>query len=146
MSAARFVRWPGVLLALVVAAAPACARSHPHRHREHTVVAPAARAGGFGAAVGFQSEERLREHFRKHGGDVGAASASDYLRRAQALRDAPAGGDVLELRRADGVITRYDRSSGAFLAFDSDGTLRTYFRPNQGESYFRRQAARAGGM
>jgi pyocin large subunit-like protein len=51
---------------------------------------------------------------------------------------------VLEIRRpSDGVVSRFDRRSGAFLAFDSDGTIRTFFRPNDGESYFRRQARRA---
>jgi pyocin large subunit-like protein len=66
----------------------------------------------------------------------------EYLRQAQALRDRPAGGAVLELVRRDGTTCRYDRASGAFLAFDSDGVIRTFFKPRQGESYFRRQAQR----
>ncbi len=92
--------------------------------------------------IGFRSDERLREHFEKHGAEFGAASAADYLARAQALRDAPAGGDVLEETRADGVTCRFDRASGAFLAFDRDLVIRTYFRPNDGERYFRRQLER----
>jgi pyocin large subunit-like protein len=54
------------------------------------------------------------------------------------------GGEILEIRRSDGVVTRFDRTAGAFIAFDPDGTIRTYFRPNDGERYFRRQAARTG--
>ncbi len=62
---------------------------------------------------------------------------------AQTLRDAPAGGMVLEIvRPADGVVSRFDKSNGAFLAFNPDRTIRTYFKPNDGESYFRRQAKR----
>jgi len=76
------------------------------------------------------------------GAPVGAASEQAYLRLAQTLRDRPAGGDVLELVRADGVTCRFDRASGLFGAFDADGTIRTLFRPNAGESYFRRQAGR----
>lgn len=68
-----------------------------------------------------------------------------YLAAAQALRDAPAGGDVLELRRRDGVVTRFDRASGAFLAVNRDGTIRTFFKPNDGAAYFRRQASRTPG-
>lgn len=68
-----------------------------------------------------------------------------YLAAAQALRDATVGGDVLELRRSDGVVTRFDRRSGAFLAVNRDGTIRTFFHPNDGEQYFRRQASRAPG-
>ena len=68
-----------------------------------------------------------------------------YLRAAQTLRDAPAGANVLELRRNDGVVTRFDKASGAFLAVNGDGTIRTFFRPNDGEAYFRRQATRSPG-
>ena len=49
---------------------------------------------------------------------------------------------LLEEVRDDGRITRFDRTSGAFLAFDRDGIIRTFFRPNDGEAYFRRQAER----
>jgi len=42
------------------------------------------------------------------------------------------------------VVTRFDRTSGAFLAFNSDGVIRTFFKPNDGERYFRRQAERDG--
>jgi hypothetical protein len=97
---------------------------------------------GIRRALGFKSAERLHEHYQKHGREFGEISEHEYLARAQALRDRPAGGDVLELRRADGVVTRYDRGSGAFLAFDADGVIRTFFRPNDGEAYFRRQARR----
>ena len=93
-------------------------------------------------SVGFRSHERWVEHYRKHGSEFGAITQDEYLRRAQDLRDRPVGGSVLEAVRADGVITRFDRESGAFLAVNSDGTIRTFFRPNQGETYFRRQSAR----
>ncbi len=87
--------------------------------------------------------ERLAEHFEKHGVEFPGASQADYLALAQKLRDAPVGGDVLEtVRPADGVISRFDRATGAFLAVDADGTIRTFFKPNDGESYFRRQANR----
>ena len=93
--------------------------------------------------VGFRSRARLEEHYDKHGMEFGRISIEEYLARAQALRDAPAGGDVLEVvRPSDGVVSRFDRATGAFLAFDADGTIRTFFKPNDGEAYFRRQAKR----
>jgi pyocin large subunit-like protein len=94
------------------------------------------------AEIGFRDREHLAQHYRKHGREFGSVGMSEYLRLAQTLRDRPAGGPVLEAVRADGVITRFDRSSGAFIAFDPDLTIRTFFRPNQGETYFRRQARR----
>jgi pyocin large subunit-like protein len=62
---------------------------------------------------------------------------------ARALRDRPPGPGVLEAARADGVVTRFDRESGAFIAFEPDGTIRTFFKPRDGEAYFRRQRDRA---
>ena len=54
------------------------------------------------------------------------------------------GGPVLETIRRDGVTTRFDRQTGAFVAFNADGTIRTFFKPNDGERYYRRQAERVG--
>ncbi len=92
---------------------------------------------------GFRSSAQLEEHFEKHGAEFGARSAAEYLGLARHLRDAPVGEDVLEATRpVDGVVSRYQRSTGAFLAFDADGTIRTFFKPNDGERYFRRQLTR----
>jgi pyocin large subunit-like protein len=92
---------------------------------------------------GFRSRGSFEDHYRKHGREFGAVSADEYLALAQRLRDAPVGGDILEIvREVDGVITRYDRSNQHFGAYNRDGTIRTFFIPNDGESYFRRQALR----
>ncbi|MDX2121553.1 MAG: hypothetical protein SF070_10930 [Gemmatimonadota bacterium] len=95
--------------------------------------------------IGFRDRAALTEHFAKHGAEFGQITEGEYLRRAQALRDRAAGGDILEARRRDGVVTRFDRGTGDFLAFNPDFTIRTYFRPNDGEAYFRRQAKRLPG-
>lgn len=95
-----------------------------------------------GAGPSFRSPRTLDEHFRKHGHEFGSISKADYLRLAQELRDMPAGGPVLEARRPDGVITRFHRQNGWFGAYDPDKTIRTFFIPAAGESYFRRQAHR----
>jgi pyocin large subunit-like protein len=92
--------------------------------------------------VGFASRERLLEHYQKHGGEFGNISIEEYLRTAQALRDHPLGTAIVEAVRTDGVITRFDRDTGTFIAFSRDGTIRTCFRPNDGEAYFRRQLKR----
>ena len=95
--------------------------------------------------IGFASHQKLQDHYRKHGREFGPISEKEYLRLAQELRDRPAGGEVLKALRADGVTTRFDRKSGAFLAFNRDGFIRTFFRPNEGEAYFRRQSNRKKG-
>jgi pyocin large subunit-like protein len=95
------------------------------------------------SSAGFRSRAQFLDHFDRHGRDLGAKSAEEYLMLAQALRDAPKGGAVLEVvRPSDGVVTRFDRRTGAFLAFSPDRTIRTFFKPNDGEAYFRRQIDR----
>jgi len=95
------------------------------------------------SSPGFRSPAQLIDHYQRHGTEFGAVDQAEYLALAQALRDRPVGGNVLEIiRDTDGVISRYDRSSGAFLAVNRDRTIRTFFKPNDGEDYFRRQARR----
>ena len=96
----------------------------------------------WGNSVGFVNEQRLEEHYRKHGAEFGNITRLDYLHQAQLLRDTSVGGPVLETVRRDGVTTRFDRQTGAFVAFNHDGTIRTFFKPNDGERYYRRQAER----
>ena len=91
---------------------------------------------------GFRSRAQLEAHYGKHGREFGRITARRYLELAQALRDAPAGGSVLQAMRPDGVITRFDRRTGFFGAYNRDRTIRTFFIPNDGERYFRRQAQR----
>src|ERR1700684_2266122 len=91
---------------------------------------------------GFRSRQQFDEHFAKHGREFGNISQEEYLHRAQELRDAPAGGPILEVVKAGGVVTRFDKRSGAFGAYNRDRTIRTFFKPNDGERYFHRQAER----
>ena len=92
---------------------------------------------------GFRSRAQFEEHYVKHGAEFGHISSQEYLRLAQELRDAPAGGPILESRRPDGQFSRFDRRGGYFGAYNRDRTIRTFFIPNDGERYFRRQAQRS---
>jgi len=92
--------------------------------------------------IGFASRQKLVDHYKKHGREFGAVTMEQYLRKAQELRDRPAGRAILESARPEGVVTRYDRETGDFLAFNRDGIIRTYFRPTDGEAYYRRQLGR----
>jgi pyocin large subunit-like protein len=91
---------------------------------------------------GFRSRAQLDLHFAKHGAEFGAIDKAEYLRLAQELRDARVGGPILEARRPGGEFSRFDRRRGYFGAYNPDGTIRTFFIPNNGERYFRRQAQR----
>lgn len=93
-------------------------------------------------AQGFRSARQYDDHYKKHGHEFGKITKQQYLKFAQELRDAPKGGDILESIRADGVVTRFHKKKGWFLAFNKDRTIRTFFIPNDGERYFHRQAKR----
>ncbi len=103
---------------------------------------PSRSSEGRRSNIGFRSRAQFDEHFQKHGAEFGHITQQEYLHAAQTLRDAPVGGNIEEIRRDDGTTSRFDRSTGAFLAFNRDGTIRTFFKPNDGEAYFRRQATR----
>ena len=94
----------------------------------------------FAGGPGFRSRAQLDEHYAKHGTEFGHISQAEYLRLAQELRDAPAAGPILEARRPNGQFSRFDRRKGYFGAYNPDRTIRTFFIPNDGERYFRRQA------
>jgi pyocin large subunit-like protein len=93
---------------------------------------------------GFRSRRQFEEHYAKHGREFGNISPQEYLARAQALRDAPAGGQILQAVTPEGIVSRFDRRSGAFGAYNPDRTIRTFFIPNAGERYFHRQASKRG--
>jgi pyocin large subunit-like protein len=93
---------------------------------------------------GFRSRRQFDEHYTKHGAEFGRISQQEYLERAQALRDAPAGGPMLEAVTPEGIVSRFDRRTGYFGAYNPDRTIRTFFIPNAGERYFRRQAQKRG--
>jgi pyocin large subunit-like protein len=143
--------WRRLLTAVLAAAAIFAYWSHVADRGERAVardIAPAPGDAGTGKAwgtrVGFVNERRLEEHYDKHGPEFGRITTQDYLHQAQLLRDVTVGGPVLETIRRDGVTTRFDRQTGAFIAFNADGTIRTFFKPNDGERYYKRQAERVG--
>jgi pyocin large subunit-like protein len=105
----------------------------------NTTAAKAGAPAKGAATIGFGSTRAFDEHYAKHGSEFGSITQAEYLALAQKLRDAPAGGPILEAVRDDGVISRFDKQSGAFLAFNENKTIRTFFKPNDGVRYFERQ-------
>ena len=136
-----------LLIVLVVSFGESCLQHNSPPARNASVTgqsrsSPAQPAKSEASSVGFASRTKLVEHYEKHGREFGSITIDEYLQMAQELRDRPADGSVVEAARSDGVVTRFDRGSGAFLAFTADRTIRTFFKPNDGEAYFRRQLKR----
>ena len=93
----------------------------------------------FAGGQGFRTDDLLRDHFAKYGHAFGPISRQQYLHLAQQLRDSHAGRNILESKRPDGLL-KFDRRHGYFGAYDSDGTIRTFFIPPDGIRYFERQS------
>jgi len=90
------------------------------------------------APRGFRTEHQLDDHYARYGRDFGHPTKAQYLKMAQQLRDARPGKDVLVKRRPDGGGAKFDVRVKWFVAFDADGTIRTFFVPKDGIRYFER--------
>ena len=94
--------------------------------------------------IGFKSEKLLQEQYKKHGKEFGKISQREYLLMGQQLRDRPLDMNILEsVRRQDGVITRFDKKTGAFIEFEKNLVMKSFFKPAEGERYFYKQQPRA---
>jgi pyocin large subunit-like protein len=91
------------------------------------------------AGPAFRSQHLLEDHFTRYGSQFGPISVQQYLHMAQQLRDATPGKNVLISRRQDGGGSKFEVRKGWFVAYDGDGTLRTFFIPKDGIRFFDRQ-------
>jgi pyocin large subunit-like protein len=83
----------------------------------------------------------LRDHFERHGRDFAAKNPDDYARMAaEFFRRAKADGLPAKVDNA-GTIRVFDPGSGAFGAYNTDGTTKTFFKPGS-DGYFDRQPGR----
>ena len=131
-----------VLFLLAIACGPSQAPPTQAQKANNAIEGSAAPSHMKRPDLGFASRQKLVDHYQKHGREFGTITMEQYLRKAQELRDRPAGGAILETSRPDGTVTRFDRESGDFIAFSQNGVIRTYFRPTDGEAYYTRQLRR----
>lgn len=90
----------------------------------------------------FQSSELLQQHFEKHQYEFGNISVDEYLEQASRLADEEVSDDLVELRRSDNSISRYKFSTNEFIVVNEDGTIRTYFKPERKEEYWKYEIER----
>lgn len=85
----------------------------------------------------FRNQKLLKQHYEKHGIEMGFSSAEEYEKAAAAVVSHP---DVLHKTEAeDGDDVYYIESTNEFVVVSTDGYLRTYFNPDRGIDYFNRQ-------
>ena len=84
----------------------------------------------------------LPDHFARHGADFGARDAEEYARMAaEFLQRAKAEGLPAKVD-GSGVLRVFDPRSGAFAAYNRNGTTKTFFKPGS-PGYFDRQPGHA---
>jgi hypothetical protein len=103
--------------------------------------APSASTNAPPARETWAHPSSLPDHFARHGGDFGARDPEDYARMAWELGQR-AKSEHLPTKIDDtGVRRVFDPKTGAFAAYNPDGTTKTFFKPGS-PSYFDRQPGR----
>ena len=106
---------------------------------ETTATAPQTTAAAAASAPSphFRNEERLNEHYEKHGIEMGFATPAEYEAAAAAVVNSP---DALhKLEKEDGDDVYYIESTNEFVIVSTDGYIRTYYHPTNGKEYFDNQ-------
>lgn len=85
----------------------------------------------------FRSESQLKEHYQKHGSEMGFENAQDYLDAANRVIADPAA--LHKQEKEDGDDVYYLERTNEFVIVSKDGYIRTYFYPGDGIDYFNRQ-------
>ena len=83
----------------------------------------------------------LPDHFARHGADFGARDPEDYARMAWQLGQRAKSERLPTKIDAAGVRRVFDPKTGAFAAYNPDGTTKTFFKPGS-PGYFDRQPGR----
>ena len=86
--------------------------------------------------ISKQLKEKLKEHYEKHGKAMGFASAEEYLAAANAVI---LNEEALHKTQKDEDDVYYLEETNDFVVVSPQGYLRTYFRPEDGIKYYRRQ-------
>ncbi|MDD3796988.1 MAG: zinc-ribbon domain containing protein [Lachnospiraceae bacterium] len=93
--------------------------------------------GGTVSDYKFRTAELRREHYQKHGVDMGFDSAEAYEAAAGQVVGDP---DALHKTEAeDGDDVYYLEATNEFVIVSVAGYLRTYFKPEDGIDYYERQ-------
>lgn len=80
----------------------------------------------------------LADHFERHGRDFNSKDAEDYARMAWEFQQRAKAEGLPTKVDSEGVKRIYDPKSGAFAAYNRNGTTKTFFKPNS-RDYFDRQ-------
>ena len=85
----------------------------------------------------FRNENRLEDHYEKHGKEMGFKDAESYEEAASEVVNNP---DALhKTEKEDGDDVYYLKDTNEFVVVSGDVYIRTYFNQNDGINYYNRQ-------
>ena len=85
----------------------------------------------------FAGKKDITWHLNKHKADFEGWNEEQYLHRARELLQKPLQpGELEEVKRSDGSVSRYCYSTNEFVATTNDGNIRTFFKPGPGKEYW----------
>lgn len=86
----------------------------------------------------FSGKKDITWHLNKHKTNFEGWTEEQYLRRARELLMEPLQlGELEEVTRSDGSVSRYCYRTNEFIATTSDGNIRTFFKPERGKEYWK---------
>lgn len=72
--------------------------------------------------------QELSDHFNKHGREFSASTDKDYEAMADQFSTMPRHVKMLECKRIQGDLVRYDTLTDEFVVVSRAGFIRTYFK------------------
>ena len=86
----------------------------------------------------FSGKKDITWHLNKHKANFEGWTEEQYLRRARELLMEPIQlGELEEVTRSDGSVSRYCYRTNEFIATTSDGNIRTFLKPERGKEYWK---------
>lgn len=85
----------------------------------------------------FRNNSLLKQHYEKHGIEMGFASQEEYELAAAAVINNPKA--LHKTEKEDGDFVYYVEETNEFVILSTDGYIRTYFNPSAGLDYYNRQ-------
>lgn len=85
----------------------------------------------------FAGKRDISWHLEKHRTEFEGWTEEQYLQRARELLMKPLEtGELEEIKRSDGSVSRYCFTTNEFISTTSDGNIRTFFRPKDEKEYW----------
>ncbi|AZL16366.1 hypothetical protein [Rickettsiales endosymbiont of Stachyamoeba lipophora] len=83
----------------------------------------------------FKDKNSFESHYIKHKNEWNNISQEEYINKANSLYYKQSGKEILEFKRANGDILKYNITENEFLVIDNQETIRTFFKPSDGIKY-----------